>query len=165
MKASLVILGGLLAVAGIWTSAYTQQRTVYAPDGSVLGTELVQPYEGHAFTLLLVGVVVVVIGAVVNGSPRPQEVQFSSPPEYIAPEISIERHPVKMKIMVRCSSCGTLNDEDEDTCVGCGAALKPPTDRSAGAPGSASASRVGSVAEKQRGEGKTRVKEKRRGGA
>ena len=160
-----MILGGLLAVAGIWTSAYTQQRTVYAPDGSVLGTELVQPYEGHAFTLLLVGVVVVVIGAVVNGSPRPQEVQFSSPPEYIAPEISIERHPVKMKIMVRCSSCGTLNDEDEDTCVGCGAALKPPTDRSAGAPESASASRVGSVAEKQRGEGKTRVKEKRRGGA
>ncbi|MFB0569157.1 MAG: hypothetical protein ACETV0_06030 [Nitrososphaeria archaeon] len=161
MKASLVILGGLLAVAGIWTSAYTQQRTVYAPDGSVLGTELVQPYEGHAFTLLLVGVVVVVIGAVVNGSPRPQEVQFSSPPEYIAPEISIERHPVKMKIMVRCPSCGTLNDEDEDTCVGCGAALKPP----AGAPESASASGVASAAEKQRGEGKTRAKEKRGGGA
>lgn len=126
MKASLVILGGLLAVAGIWTSAFTQQQTVYAPDGSVLGTELVQPYEQHAFALLLVGVVVVVIGAVVDGSPRPQQVQFSPPPQYVAPEISIERHPVKMKIMVRCPSCGTLNDDDEDACVNCGASLKPP---------------------------------------
>jgi len=151
LRASLIILGGLLAVAGIWTSAYTRQETVYAPDGTVLGTRLVQPYEEHAFTLLLVGTVVVVIGAVVNGSPHPQQAQFPPPPEYVPTEISIERHPVKMKIMVRCTSCGTLNDDDEDVCVGCGAPLKPPAGaqpRSAGAPGRGPAGR------KPGGEGK-----------
>jgi len=152
LKASLVILGGLLAVAGIWASAYTRQETVYAPDGTVLGTQLVQPYEEQAFTLLLLGVVVVVIGGVVDGSSHPQEVQFAPPPEYAPTEISIERHPVKMKIMVRCQSCGTLNDEDEDLCASCGAALKTPAST---APASARTQEKGPASQKPGRQGKS----------
>ena len=152
MKASLVILGGLLAVAGIWASAYTRQETVYAPDGTVLGTRLVQPYDEHAFTLLLLGAVVVVIGAVVDGSSHPQQVQFAPPPDYAPTEISIERHPVKMKVMVRCPSCGTLNDEDEELCASCGAALKTPVGTP---PASARAPEKGPAAQKPGRQGKS----------